>query len=91
MKEKGTFKGHLCKMMSALYLWTSQVSPTRLIEALKSDLCFSYDNLLFDRISNEPDTQDYKLVFDFGDMQVEYVLTFKLSEKTKRWVLSDIK
>ena len=91
MKEKGTFKGHLCKMISTLYLWTSQVKPTRLIEALKNDLCFSYDNLLFDRVDQEEDKQTYKLVFDFGDMQVEYLLTFKLSPQTKRWVLSEVK
>ena len=87
---KGTFKGHLRNMISALYLWTSQVAPIKLIDALKSDLCFSYDNLLFKKVADEETKQVYKLVFDFGDMQTEYILTFKQSKETKRWVLSAI-
>lgn len=78
-------------MLLQLYLWTSQVRPERLCEALKNDLCFSYDNLKFEKLpSSEEGKQYYQLLFDFGDLQIEYVLLFKQSPQTKRWVLSEI-
>ena len=91
VKEKGTLKGHLKKMLSQLYLWTSQISPERFYETLKNDLCFSYDSLIFNKLqtSNENE-QYYQLVFDFGDLQIDYVFVFTHSEQTKKWVLSAI-
>ena len=87
----GTFKGHLRKMLLQLYLWTSQINPEKLCEELKNDLCFSYDTLKFEKLpSNEEGKEYYKLLLDFGDLQVEYVLLFKQSPQTKRWVLSEI-
>ena len=41
VKTKGTFKGHLKNMIQSLYLWTTQVKPEFLGEALKNELCFS--------------------------------------------------
>ena len=78
-------------MLSALYLWTTQVKPETFVAFLKKDLCFSYDSLKFEKEeSKETDKQNYKLTFDFGDMQIEYKLVFNHSKETNRWVLSEI-
>jgi len=90
-KAKGTLKGHLCKMLSALYLWTTQIHINRFFNSLKNDLCFSCDEMLIKPISETEDTQEYELIFDFGDIQTSFSLLFKKSEFTKRWVLSEIK
>ena len=88
---KGTFKGHLRKMLSNLYLWTSQIKPEGLGAAIKNDLCFSYDELVFRPTVDNEDSKVYELIFDFGDMVVTYILVFTLSKDTNKWVLSEIK
>lgn len=90
-KKKGTFKGHLNNMLSKLYLWTSQVRPEAFGAQIEKDLCFSYDELIFKAAAQNDNQQAYELIFDFGDMVVSYVLVFKFSDKTHRWVLSEIK
>jgi len=89
--KKGTFKEHLRKMLAQLYLWTTQIKPEAFEEQIKKDLCFSYDELIFKRALANEKQQAFELIFDFGDMVVTYILVFKLSDKTNRWVLSEIK
>ena len=89
-KAKGTFKGHLRKMIQSLYLWTTQVKPEFLGEALKNELCFSYDSLEFKPTEQGEEKQKFKLTFDFGDMKVSYTITFERSKMTKRWVFTNI-
>lgn len=88
--EKGNFRNHFKKIICHLFLWTSQMEPQAFFKTLKADVCFSYDAILFEKSEESEDKQKYKVTFDFGDLQVEYTLTFTLSSSTKRWVLSEI-
>ena len=87
---KGTLKEHIKNMICKVYLWTSQMTPENFIKAFKNDICLSYDELKFERTSNSETQCTYELTIDFGDIQVSYELTFKLSSTTHRWVLMNI-
>lgn len=89
-KEKGKFRNHFRKSIRHLFLWTSQMNPQAFFKALKNDVCFSYNAIIFEKIEESEDKQKYKVTFDFGDLAVEYEFVFGLSKVTERWVLSEI-
>jgi hypothetical protein len=90
VKTKGTFKGHLKNMIQSLYLWTTLIKPEFLGDALKKELCFSYDKLEFKPIEQGEEIQKFSLMLDFGDMEVSYIITFAKSKMTKYWVFTNI-
>ena len=88
---KGTFRGHLMTMIKKQCLWTTQIKPERLVDAIKEKTCFSYDSMNFKQVSEDNDNEMvYQLTFDFGDMVVYYTITFTKSKGTNRWVFSKI-
>ena len=88
--EESNFRAYFRKALRHLFLWTSQMNPQAFFNTIKSEAIFYWKNISFEKVEDGEAMNKYKLTFDFGDLQVEYVLTFNLSETTRRWVLSEI-
>ena len=89
-KIKGTLNGHLCRMLSKLYLWTSQAKVTNFFQLIKNGSCFSCDSVAAKIIEDADSLKRYEVLLDFGDFQTTITMVFKLSAATKRWVLCEI-
>ena len=90
MKEKGTFRDHWMKMVKKHILWTTHLIPTKIVEVIKDNTFLSCDTLMMKLVKDNENEKIFCLSFDFGDIAVEYNVTFTKPEGKKRWVCSKI-
>ena len=78
------------KTVNKHILWTTHLTPTKIVEVIKDKTCLSYDALSMNLITDGDTKKIYQLSFDFGDIVVDYNVTFTKPDGKDRWVCSKI-
>ena len=75
--SKGTFHGHLKKTLSDLFLNTTHLSIDFITDEIKKHLRLYCDSITLGKKEENNGIVCVPIVFDFGDLQSEFVFCFR--------------